>query len=225
MKILDCEQGSDKWLLARLGHATASNMGCIVTPTGKPCKSAARTRYMNELVGERITGLTTEHYASDAMKRGTALEPHARNWYTLQTGNEVAEVGFAYADSGRWGGSPDGLIDTDGGLEIKCPTLPNMIAHLYAGGVPAHWMVQIQACMWICERQWWDFCLFTDARNVPNLIERVDRDEAIISTLAEEVPAFCDELDAYEAELRARYDIPMREAADIEQASKGWCPI
>jgi len=219
VKYLTCDQGSNQWLLARLGRPTASNMSNIVTSTGKACTGQTRATFMCQLLGERITGLTTEHHTSAAMERGVALEPVARDWYEMQTGNDVQEVGFAYSKGGRWGASPDGLVGDDGGIEIKCPTLPNMIKHLLSDGVPSHWRVQIQACLWICERTWWDFVMYTDARNVPSIIIRVERDDKVIAALGEHVPAFCDELDAKEAALRERYGIPVPESMAIEDAS------
>jgi len=199
-------------------------MANIVTPTGKAVTGQKRDTYMWQLLGERITGQTTEHYESAAMARGTALEPIARDWYVMQSGNKVDQVGFVYGDGCKWGCSPDGLIGDDGGIEIKCPTLVNYLQHLMIDGVPSHWQVQIQACLWITERAWWDFVLFTDARNVPSVVRRVERNDKVIDALAENVLAFCDELDEREAALRERYELPPREAVDIEAASGDWCP-
>lgn len=53
-------QGSPEWLDARAGKATASRIADIlaVKKDGKP--TAERERYLMELVGERLTGLTTD---------------------------------------------------------------------------------------------------------------------------------------------------------------------
>ena len=219
MKVLNCEQASRQWFLARRVRPTGSGLGNIVTPTGKAVSGQKRETYLYELLGERITGQTTEVYVSAAMERGTKLEPEARSWYQMTTGNAVEQVGFIYGLDGRTGCSPDGLIGEDGGLEIKCSTLPVHLKNVLAGGVPATWSVQVQACLWITGRKFWDVCLYTDAVNVPSVVIRAEPDIKVISTLAAEVPAFCDELDALEAKIREQYDIPLPPAIDIEQAS------
>lgn len=224
MQILDCQQGSNKWLLARLGRPTASRFGDIVTTTGKPSKAAARDKYLWQLVGERLTGRTTEHFESDAMRRGTALEPIARDWYAMQTGNKVEQVGFVYALDGRTGGSPDGLIGDDGSVEIKALALHNHLAAISTDEIcSAHYM-QAQGVMWVAKRQWLDFVHFTDAQGVPSRYLRIERDDKLTAALEEHIGAFCDELDEREAALRERYDLPPREAVDIETASDDWCP-
>ena len=51
---LDCEQGSEEWLAARLGIPTATGFENIVTATGK--KSTSYIKYMAELIEESILG-------------------------------------------------------------------------------------------------------------------------------------------------------------------------
>jgi len=219
MQIIDCEQGSRRWIAARMGRPTASQMEAIVTPKGAPVKGEKRHTYLMQLLGERITRRATEHFVSAAMQRGVDLEPEARAWYEMHTGTAVKQVGFVYSDDGRAGCSPDGLCGDDGGLEIKVPTLTNHLKHLVAGGVPAHWMVQIQACLWITGRDWWDFVMYSDARDVPSVRVRVEPNAAVIGSLAEHVPAFCDELDALEAKVREQYGIPEREPVPLDDIS------
>ena len=224
MQIIQCEQGSNKWLLARLGRPTASRFGDIVTTTGKPSKAAARDKYLWQLVGERLTGRTTEHFESDAMRRGTALEPIARDWYSMQTGNKVEQIGFVYALDGRTGGSPDGLIGDDGAIEIKALLLHNHIAAIADDELcSAHYM-QAQGVMWVTDRRWLDFVHFTDAQGVPSRYLRIERDDKLTAALEEHIGAFCDDLDAAEAKIRERYELPERKAVDIDKASGDWCP-
>lgn len=225
IKVLTCQQGSAQWLLARLGKPTGSWLSNIVTPTGKAVKGEKRTTYLYQLLGERITGQTTETYVSEPMKRGTFLEPEARSWYELTAGVSVEQVGFVIGDGGKWGVSPDGLVGKHGGLEIKCSTLPIHLKNVLAGGVPATWAVQVQACMWVCERAWWDVVLYTDAINVPSVVVRAEQDAVVIDTLKAEVPAFCEELDALEADIRQRFAIPERRTRAIEDASSDSIPF
>ena len=91
---LDCEQGSEEWLTARLGIPTATGIENIVTPTGK--KSSSQIKYMSELIEESILGLQDSGYKSAFMERGNQLEPLARSAYEFLTGNAVKQVGGVY---------------------------------------------------------------------------------------------------------------------------------
>ena len=79
----------------------------------------------------------------------------------------------------------DGLVGDDGGIEIKCPLPHNHIAYLRAGDVPGKYIPQIQGCLWITGREWWDFMSYHPA--MEDLIVRVYRDEAYIKKLADAV--------------------------------------
>ena len=183
MRVNNHTQGSDEWLQSRLGKPTASNFGKLITPTGKP--SASAEGYINELIAQRITGELPEFYKSDAMERGNELEPAAKALYEFTYGVEVSEVGLCLHDEFECGASPDGLVGDDGGLEIKCPLPHNHIAYLREGVVPGKYIPQIQGCLWITGREWWDFMSYHPA--MEDLIVRVYRDETYIKALADAV--------------------------------------
>lgn len=180
MQIINVEQGSEEWLRARLGVPTASCYAKLITTQGK--RSAQAESYINELIGQRITGEIPETFKSEAMERGNELEPQARAYYELVTDNDVNEVGLILNDIGA-GCSPDGLIRDDGGLEIKCPKLSTHIGYLRAGKLPTAYVQQVQGCMYITGRKWWDFMSFHP--DVENLIIRIERDEVFIEALHE----------------------------------------
>jgi len=178
MQIINVEQGTDEWLRARLGVPTASCYSKLITTQGK--RSTQAESYINELIGQRITGEIPETFKSEAMERGNELEPQARAYYELMTDNEVEEAGLIINDIGA-GCSPDGLIGEDGGLEIKCPKLSTHIGYLRAGKLPSKYMQQVQGCMYITNRDWWDFMSFHP--DVESMIIRVYRDEEFIIAL------------------------------------------
>lgn len=182
MIIIDVEQGSDEWLKARLGVPTASNYGKVITSTGKP--SATAEKYANELIAQRLTGQIPELFKSDAMERGNELEPQARAYYELMTDNEVDEVGLIINDIGA-GCSPDGLIGDDGGLEIKCPLASTHVGYMRAGKLPTAYVQQVQGCMYVTGRKWWDFVSFHP--DMESMIIRVERDDDYIQKLDTEV--------------------------------------
>ena len=184
MIILDHEQGTEEWLAARLGKPSASMFSKLITATGKPSSSA--DGYINQLIAERLTGQSEPFYVNELMARGTELEPEAREAYEFISGNEVIETGFILDTSFEFGCSPDGLIADQGGLEIKVPAPQTMVSYLRdnQAGVKKYWQ-QIQGCMWISQREWWDF--FAYHPEMPHVLVRVERDEDYIAKLAYEV--------------------------------------
>ena len=182
MRMINHEQGTQEWLTSRLGCPSGSGFDKLITSSGKP--STQSEGYINQLIAELMTKQTTEVKVSDAMQRGTDLEPMAREFYELASGNEVMEVGFCKHDNLEAGVSPDGLME-DGGLEIKCPSPSWHCAYLRAGTLPTKYKQQVQGCMWITGREWWDFVSYHET--MPALIVRVHRDDEYIKLLADEV--------------------------------------
>jgi len=126
MIIMDkMEQGSDEWFAARCGVVTASRFGEILTPTGKPTTGVKRPNYMNTLIAEHLMGHAVETYCNDAMKRGTELEPQARDMFAFTRNCDPVQVGLIYLDENKHVScSPDALIGDNGLWECKCP-MPN----------------------------------------------------------------------------------------------------
>ena len=185
MIILTDEQGSPEWLASRLGRPSASNFGRLVTGSGKPSSSAES--YINEMIAERLTGRNKPFYTNEHMERGNALEPEAREAYEFITDLEVVETGFILHDSEEFGCSPDGLVAEQGGLEIKCPSDSVHVSYLRAGKVPSKYYQQVQGCLWITGREWWDFMSYHP--EMPHLLVRAHRNEKYIEAMAEQVEA------------------------------------
>ena len=179
MRIIDCEQGTDEWLAARLGIPSASMYGKIITTQGK--WSTQADSYINQLVAEVLTGERTPVYQNEHMTRGTELEPEARRMYEFISDNKVDEVGFCMHDTLEAGASPDGLIGDDGGLEIKCPAASTHVEYLRGDTLPSKYKQQVMGCLWITGREWWDFMSYYP--NMKPLIVRVERDEEYIAEL------------------------------------------
>lgn len=152
-------QGTPEWFAIRAGRITASEIGPFVCGSGKVAdKAKAKLIYkkMAELAGE-----FEDVFPNDAMKRGTALEPIARREYARITGHEVEEIGFISHESQPLGCSPDGLIGSEGGLEIKCPSASTHISWLLEGGLPDEHKWQVHMSMVLSERRWWSFFSFS----------------------------------------------------------------
>lgn len=179
MQILnDLEQGTPEWFQARLGKPTASCFSKIITSQGK--KSTSMDGYLNTLIAEELMGEPPESFSNDWMERGQELEAEARAWYEFQADVEVEQVGFVLRDDGLVGCSPDGLT-TLAGLELKCPKAETHVGYLRANKLPAAYVPQVQGCMWLCERDTWDFVSYHPL--MPKLHIIVERDPRFIAAL------------------------------------------
>ena len=191
----DLQQGSDEWLLVRLGIPTASEFSSIMA------KGQGKTRatYMRKLIGEVLTDKPSTYFESTHTERGHEMEPEARSLYELLHDVDATRVGFVRA--GCVGASPDSLIGDDGLLEIKT-RLPHLqIEVLQSGKVPSENVAQLQGQLWVADRQWVDYMSYWPA--LKPFIRRVERDAAYIDRLENEVGAFIDEMHAVLKEVRA----------------------
>lgn len=198
-------QGTPEWLAARAGFCTASRFKDVLAKV-KVGEAASRKAYRWQLVTERLTGIPCETFKNSAMEWGTTQEPWARAAYETLKGCMVDEVGFiAHPDVAMVGCSPDGLIPEDGGVEIKCPF--NSVVHVETllDGMPSEHRGQVQGAMWVSGRKWWDFVSF-DPRMPERLrlyVQRIERDDEYIKTLAEEVQRFLTEVEQMQQRLEA----------------------
>lgn len=199
-------QGSPEWLDARCGKVTASRVADIlaVKRDGKP--TAERERYLMELVGERLTGLTTQHYLTGPMLDGSEREPQAADAYAFLHGVEVERVGFVdHPTIAMAGASPDRLVGADGLVEFKCPTLRTHLETLLAGEIPEDHRPQMRWQMACTGRTWCDFASWHPS--VPPAlrlwVKRLHRDEAQIAKDEEAVRTFLGEVEARVSRLQA----------------------
>lgn len=206
----DFDQRTDEWHAVRAGKFTGSRFADVLAvseKTGKPLK--ARTDLIWQLTAERMSGKPKDSVSSQAMVWGTEVEPFARAAYELETGETVVEEGFIpHPRYGAFCGvSPDGLVGKDGGIEIKCPKVPEIHLERFIDGVPSEYVPQIQGCMWVTGRKWWDFISY-DPRFSGTPYEmlriRVERDEAFIAKLEAAVLQAEVEVQALIKELRKR---------------------
>lgn len=178
MKLHNTPQGTDEWFKLRLGKFTASNAQAIAND-GKGLETLCF-----EKVAELKTGKAKESYTNEDIERGKTLEEMARNSYELETGIVAKQIGFVEATE-FIGCSPDGLIDEDGLLEIKCKNDANFVKYLYDKKIdPAHvWQMQMQ--MYVCERDWCDYVIFNENFEKTTIIVRVKRDPEAILKIGE----------------------------------------
>lgn len=202
------KQGSAQWLQERVGKVTGSRIKDVMAyrKTGDKGETQKRADYRIELVAEILTGKASQHFVSEAMVWGTEQEQFARAAYEVSRGTVVDEVGFVpHPSIERSGGSPDGLIGEDGGLEIKCPETTTHIEWIMGGKVPDEHQAQMLFYMACTERKWWDFVSF-DSR-LPEryqlFVVRMPRDDARIAEIEAEIRKFLGEIDATISKLEA----------------------
>lgn len=201
------DQRSEEWFAARLGRATASKIADVMAKT-KSGPSASRENYAVQLITERLTGSAGEGFSNAAMQWGTDCEPRARAAYEFETGATVIEVGFIdHPTLAMSGASPDGMVGDAGLIEIKCPNTATHLATLEGGKLANKYLLQMQWQMACTGRAWCDFASYDPRLPVAMQlhVERVARDDALITEIEAEVGAFLTEIATREADLRARY--------------------
>ena len=182
LEIINCEQNSPEWSLARAGIVTAS---CFKDVMAKG-QGKMRRNYLLRIVGERLSGQPFESYYNRDMERGHALEDDARDEYCIETGHVVERIGFMRR--GEVGYSPDALIGDDGLLEIKTKDYHLHLECILENRVPPEHMKQLQGGLWVSARQWIDFCSYSPG--LTSFIQRVYRDETMIARIKVEVEEF-----------------------------------
>ena len=190
------DQRTEDWYAARLGKVTASRFRDAIASLKSGAPAQAQRDYLTELVVERLTQQPIQRFQNAAMNWGTEQEPAARAAYERATGRIVEETGFVAHDTLMAGCSPDGLVDWDGLIEIKCPFNTANHIETLLNGMPADHIPQVQGQMWITGREWCDFVSY-DPRMPAELqlhVQRIQRDEAFIADLERRVTSFLAEV-------------------------------
>ncbi len=192
MNEINQPQQSDGWLRARCGRITGSKLvdvcDFVLKGSAKRGDKAilpggARKKYFRATLGERLTGQLANHWSSEYMAHGEREEEPARMFYSSVSRESVTKVSFVVHPDFPWAGaSADGLIGSEGVLEIKNPSTEKHLLYWEEGLLPAEYMPQ---CAWemACagpERRFVDFLSFDRRIQDPNLcyfLMRTGRDE------------------------------------------------
>lgn len=201
----DLVQGSEEWHAARCGLLTASEMKLIITPTLKVASNDKERTHLYELLAQRISGYVEPSYVGDEMLRGKDEEIDARIAYAERYA-PVRDVGFVTNDCWGFtlGCSPDGLVGEDGGLECKSRRqkyqVQTIIENTATDTIPDDFALQVQTCLLVTERSWWDFVSYSGG--LPMATTRVYPDARYQEAIVTAATAF----EARLAEKRATYD-------------------
>ena len=201
------------WAADRLGKFTASQFYRLMTePRSKADKEAGKLSsgamtYVMECVAEHLTGKPAkEEFDSKATAWGNENEPLAKAIYEAVFECRVDYSGFI-EHTERVGGSPDGLVGEDGGVEFKCPfTITSHRTHMLFTS-PAdlksekpdyYW--QCLGVMLITGRQWIDFVSYQPHFPAKHQVKRltIHRD-----AVEEDIAALTAKLDRAEEEFNS----------------------
>lgn len=147
------QQRTNEWFEKRKSRVTGSNVGAILglSPFMK------REDVMRNMV-RQYHNAPSEFTGNVATSYGTYNEANALADYELKFNTKVVETGFHTFED--WlGASPDGLIGTDGLIEIKCPygLRDKNPPEFKSIDCQSHYWMQIQIELLATGRQWCHF--------------------------------------------------------------------
>lgn len=187
------------WVKARQGLLTASRMAEAMNFLKGGKESAERRQLKVDILAERLTGYSVDHFVNDAMKWGTEHEDEARFVYQCDKGVAVQQCGLVLHPTIEFfGASPDGLLpDGKGLVEIKCPTSRTHIEWLLAGVVPEKHKPQMLAQLACTRREYCDFITFDPRFPSPKdrMIRRFTPTPEEIKAVEEAARQFLKEID------------------------------
>jgi len=172
--LIDCEQRTPEWFEHRKGYLTASQFGDWLTKSGKVADKARLTA-ASKCLAEYYGCPDPAPFESDDMKRGIELEPEAREAFTEKHGIAVDTIGFAKSKHGFFGCSPDGIMESGEGLEIKCPRLSKLIQYFENNELPDEYKQQVHGSMAVTGAAAWWFAAYYPG--FPLYTIKVEREE------------------------------------------------
>ena len=122
--------------------------------------------------------------------------------FEMENDCEVEQVGLCVSDCGRYGFSPDGLIDRQVGWECKCPLNYTHVEYLLKGKLPTAYFQQVQGSLFISGYARWIF--YSYFPDLPPLQIDVEPDLDFHKALSDELDKFCNELDELTDKLRGK---------------------
>ena len=174
-------QRTPEWYAQRLGRFSCSQFFRLMTdPKLKADKEAGNLSdgamtYVYECVAEKLTGKKAkEDFTSKYTEWGIDNEPIAKTIYNEVFNVKIEDSSYIeYVNNA--GGSPDGLVNDDGIVEIKCPfTITSHLEHKLEklediGRREYYW--QCLGYLLITGRRWIDFISYSP--NYPGKLQLV----------------------------------------------------
>lgn len=174
------KEDRESWFEARRGKFTASRLDDLMK-TGKGERfGVASLKYIYELIHAKLTG--QDHVVtSHSLEWGIDNESDARILYEKIKGVSVKFPSFIEFNSFS-GGTPDGIVEDGGIIEIKCPyNGANHIQCILENEVPPQYVMQVQGNLLFTGAKYCDFISYDPRCDAPlNIhIVRVEPNEQI----------------------------------------------
>ena len=187
------EQRSDEWFKIRRGKITSSEIHKIMGGKENTLTDTAKT-YLLEKVSE-FFGAIAPLAGGPALDWGTNLEPEAIKVYSGKKNLTVNASSFIPVGE-YYGGSPDGEVQPDGIIEVKCPY--NSVNHFKHGliksvedfkKVAPNYYYQCLSNMICAEARWCDFISYDPRVDLQYqmFIFRLDLDEKEAEYVGEKI--------------------------------------
>jgi putative phage-type endonuclease len=148
------EQRSKEWFDMRKLKFTASDASTIL----------AMGKGVETLVGEKLAEYYSsgnydeysDNFSNKHIERGVKFENKARSIYQFETGSTVSEVGLVVLND-YVACSPDGLVDSNGLIEIKNHSDKVFLKLLEDKKIDKKYYDQIQMQLYVTGRDWCDY--------------------------------------------------------------------
>jgi putative phage-type endonuclease len=178
--ITSFNQGDPEWHKARIGSLGGSSIGkAVAKGEGK-----VRKQLLYDMVGEILAGEKKEVFKTIYMEEGLKYESQARDLYAFKFDVEVEEIAM-FRDGPHKHASPDGIVGTDGMIEIKTVIPSVFVESKLTGKIPTNYRKQMLWGLRISGREWCDYVVFCPyVKDIdPLIVMRLQRDEKEIKEL------------------------------------------
>jgi putative phage-type endonuclease len=188
-KLIQVEQGSEKWKALRRGRITASRMGDVLAGKDTRRYIDYRMQLALELLGHK-----EDEEQAKWMLHGKQMEPHIREAYAKKFDREVTADVFCISEKYDWlGCSPDGLVlpDHNRAIEIKSREKMSTYEKVLAkqrrlGKIDSNYRAQVAAQCWVLGLPAIDYCegwADLDRRKVRLHVKTVPIDEKLVELM------------------------------------------
>jgi putative phage-type endonuclease len=161
------EQRSVEWFSSRKGRVTGSMVGAILGLNPWMTRDDA----MRSMVRD-YHGAPREFEGNIATQWGVANEAGAVAEYEMETGFVVRTCGF-YTYEDWLGASPDGLVNHDGLVEIKCPFwMKKGNGEFKSASEQMHYYAQIQIQLFVTGREWCSFYQWSPSKTAHEVVKK-----------------------------------------------------
>jgi len=211
MQILDCAQRTEAWKKLRSQKIMASDASIIIK--ANPWKTP------HQLWRQKL-GLDAEEEENEAMRRGTALEPIALEYFSVINNMDFFKPAVVVSDKHSWmGASLDGLSYCKKYiLEIKCggEKLYNLAKN---NEIPPYYYAQIQHQLAVTEL---DMCYYFVYYEGDGITLEIKRDDDYIKYLIAEEEKFYNCLQNLVAPELTDKDYQKKEDEKWQELAKIW---